>query len=288
MLSRPFLVVICLLCCPTGCATWNNPETSFQLPVLQMRSDTVVCEIAFVQWDTHESDTNQRFWQTIDEQFLPVEVRRRLSENGLRLGLISGQLPDQVRRKLGATVDPIAALTAETLAPGTEMLSRRETKQCRDGITEIIEVLPHRPNTAVILFNEEGRVRAEQFHQPRGFFALTTFAEGDGRIRLELTPGIEHGDWRKRVTVMQGGMRYDQRRDQRLFDSLKATAQLAPDHILVVTSTPEAKGLGATFFANRFVSGTEQLFLLIRLSRRQDDDLFAPSAKLAPIVTPQE
>jgi hypothetical protein len=272
----------------SGCASWNKPDSTFQLPAPQLSSDALICEVAFLQWDIHESDADQRFWQTVDEQFVPPEVRRRLAENGLRVGLISGQLPERVREKLGATGDPIAALTAQNLAPGTEMLSRRERLQCHDGVTELIEVLPQSPSSLVVLLNDEGRVRGEQFDQPRGFIALTPYAQADGRVRVELTPGVEFGPWRQRIIGHQGGLRYDQRRDERLFDSLTVNGHLDSGQILVVTSTDDEKGIGGRFFANRFSSSTERLFLLIRVSRQQGDDLFAPSAKFGELVTPQE
>jgi hypothetical protein len=270
-----------------ACAHWNNSESGLQLPAPKFRSDSLVCEIAFVQWDTHQTDSDQRLWQAIDEQFLSTDVRRRLAENGLRIGLISGQLPEEIRSKLGSTGDPAAALTAEKLEPGTDMLTRRETRQIRAGVSEIIEVLPESPQSRVVLFKDQEAVRAERFDRPRGFMELESTTPGDGYVHVQLTPGIDFGEWGQRVVGNQGGLRYDYRRDQRLFAELAVAAQISTGQILVITSTPDAKGLGAAFFANRFLSGTEQLFLLIRLSRGQSDDLFTAADKLEPLITQQ-
>jgi hypothetical protein len=285
MLSRSSIALWCLAGIAAGCATWQKPETNLRLPVPKLPVDAVVCQVAFVQWDSGRVDQDEAFWRVMDEQCLPPDVRRRLGDNGLRAGLISGQLPATIQQKLAASSDPVAALTAERLPAGAEMLSRRERRQCRLGISEIIEVLPHRPHQAVVLSSDdEGHVRCDRFDRPRGFFMLTPYAQPDGRLRLELVPGVEHGDPKQRYMGHSGGMRLDVRRDQQLYHALTFAVPMTEDQTLIVTSSPDPRGIGATFFANRFESSTERLLLLIRMARAQRDDLFLPSEQ--PLVTP--
>ena len=166
------------------------------------------------------------------------------------------------------------------------MLSRREKRQCRLGTGEVIEVLPHRAQPAIVLLSENGCVRADKLDKPRGFFMVTPDAQPDGRLRLEFVPGIDHGELGKHYVSSQGGVRVDVRREQQLYNVLAFQSPVNPDQTIVITSTPEPKGIGATFFANRFESSAEQLMLLIRVARAQRDDLFLPSEQ--PLVTPLE
>jgi hypothetical protein len=288
MFSRCLNALLPLVILATGCAAWQKPEKRFRLPSPQVPLDAIPCEIAFLQWDPRQVEKDQQFWLSVDEQFLSAEVRQRLQDNGLRIGLISGTLPSELRDKLEATRDPVAALTAEKMPPGTEMLSRRERLQCRLGIADLIEVLPESARRGAILWSEEGRVVGKVFDRPRGFFTLTTHSHGDGRLRLELIPGIDHGEPRQRMIGNPAMMRIEVRRDQKLFELLAVDALVRPGQTLIVTSTPAPKGIGATFFSSRFATGSDQLFLLIRVGSSQRDNLFITADQVEPLVTPIE
>jgi hypothetical protein len=289
MLCRSLALLLPLTLVVAGCATWQKkPEQRLQLPPPQVPLDAIVCELAYVQWEPRPVEKDQQFWHAVDEQFVPAEVRRRLEENGLRIGLISGTLPAELRDKLAATADPVAALTAEEMPRGVEMLSRREKRQCRLGISELVEVLPERPGPGVVLWREETGVRGAEFDRPRGFFTLTAHSHHDGRLRLELVPGLDYGTPRSRMIGNPGIWRIDVRRDRKLFELLAVDVVVRPGQTLVVTSTPEPKGIGSTFFAHRFASATDQLFLLIRVGSSLRDNLFVGPDELQPLVTPLE
>jgi hypothetical protein len=63
---------------------------------------------------------------------------------------------------------------------------------------------------------------------------------------------------------------------------------LSPGEILIVSGTPDVKGLGQHFFASPNADEKSQTMLLVRLAQTQLDDLFAPDQILSPIVTPLE
>ena len=67
-----------------------------------MSSDTVSLEVAFVRLppDTEDSDQQSVIWSEIDEQHLPVRVRRRLEGNGFRCGIAGTPLPSSLREVL--------------------------------------------------------------------------------------------------------------------------------------------------------------------------------------------
>src|SRR5262245_36344740 len=125
--------LIFLMALALGCASWDSPQTSLRIPPPQLPVDAITCELAFVQWDPTQVEKDRYFWNATDEQFLSPEVRGRLEENGLRVALLGGQLPAEIREKLESNADPVTALKAQKLPAGSEMLSRRENRQCRLG-----------------------------------------------------------------------------------------------------------------------------------------------------------
>lgn len=270
-----------------GCASWQPQEPRVQLPAPQAAPNTVACQIAFVQWNAREPEHNEQFWAEIDEQFLELEVREALRDNGLRVGLRSGPLPAEIMDKLQSTRDVAKGLMAEKLPRGTDMLYRREARQCRFGIGEVIEVLPECPNMKTFLLNENGHVKVRQRERPRGILLLTPHAQDEGRLRLELVPGLEFGEPQQRVTGNAGMMRYEIQRDQEIFHALAFSALVRPGQTLVVTATDEPKGVGAAFFADRFATQGDRLLMLLYVARGRDD-LFLPPEQLEPLVTPVE
>jgi hypothetical protein len=280
-----------------GCATWHVPIThqDWKLPAQNSGSDSVTFEIAFVRWPSGLSEeagttegTPGDLWRALDEQFLPPELRQNFAANGMRAGIISDPLPNSIRAALEATSDPLSVITDQNASPGTEVLARRERRQCPSESRQEIEVLPMREGKRIVLANESGRVRAEEFEQPRGFIRFTTHAMGDGRVRAELVPIIDFGKPKQRIIGGQGAYRYDTRRDERVYDKLEFSTALFPGRTLVLTSSTDKKGLGAVLFADRFEGSPDQLLLLIRIAETQRDELFSPRTQQESLVTPLE
>ena len=88
-----------------GCSTWDtlpSHETSM-LPRTKMSRDTVVLEMQTVAIPESTSDIElDRLWNELDEQHLDRDLRRRLTENGLRCGLLGTQMPELLRQILDA------------------------------------------------------------------------------------------------------------------------------------------------------------------------------------------
>lgn len=295
MLARRGGLILLWILQLTACATWHAPEShhEWKLPAPNVGEDSVVFELAFVRWPeasvNHASssdDAASTLWRVLDEQFLTPEAREQLTANGLCVGIISDPLPEGIRTALESTRDPLSVISQQHASPGEELLTRRERRQCPSGSHQEIEVLPLDEARRVVLVHEAGRVRADAFEQPRGFFRLTTRAIGNGRVRVELVPSIDFGEPRQRIIGGQGAYRYDVKRKEQAFESLAVATSLVKGQTLVVTSSKQPKGLGGAFFADRFESTPDRLLLLIRIAGSQQDELFAPTTQQESLVTP--
>ena len=80
-----------------GCANWsanNDPSSSaLNLNQARMSPGSVGIEIAVAQLNFHQADQLDQLLGVIDQQKLPLEVRRQLDRNGLVCGIMSARPP---------------------------------------------------------------------------------------------------------------------------------------------------------------------------------------------------
>jgi hypothetical protein len=185
-----------------------------------------------------------------------------------------------VRNCLEEKADPLAVK-----GPGVsdDVTASQRQLQSRAGKRGVILAGAEQPKIA-LLVQHEGRITGEEYVHAQCLFAVKTFPQGDGRVRLELVPEIEHGDARQRWVGQEGSFRVEASKEQKVLEHLRMELVVSPGEVLVLTCTPDRKGLGKQFFAD----GTpgEQKLLMIRLAQTQYDDVFAPEKLKAPVATP--
>ena len=121
-----------------------------------------------------------------------------------------------------------------------------------------------------------------RFEKPVGMLELSCEPLGDGRVRLQVIPSVEHGEIRQQWGTAEGAWMVYSNRPRQEFESLAFRTILSPGQTLLVTAA-EAKGLGAEFFAR--YEGNERSVMLVRLAQTQMDDLFNPTPVRRPLAT---
>ncbi len=266
-----------------GCSTWS-PSTMTELPLPRMPKDSVVLETAFVNVPPDADLTS--LWREVDEQHLTAESRRTLAANGIRSGVVGTQMPEKLRELIDAARPELTATSADSLASANVTTLYRRL-QNRVGERAELVVVPAIPDGKVILFNDQGRIRAETFQAGQAHFAVRSYPSGDGSARVDLVPEIKHGDMKQQWVPGHGTFLYDARREQATFEHLRLDTVLTPGQTLVVTCTDDLKGLGGLMFSRTGSSlAADRLLLLVRLSQTQYDDLFAPEQAAQPLSTP--
>ena len=250
-----------------------------------MSPDSVVLEITFVRLPADAGEFETAFWSEVDEQSLPAELRRRFAANGLRCGLLGSQLPAPLRRLVDAAGD--GKTNAETPAALDESGVQQRTLHNRAGKRGEI-VASGTQDKMVVLTQDEGRARGKTYSQAQGMFAVKTFPQGDGRVKLELTPELHYGQARtKYVPGQEGAFQLETSREQEVFERLRLEQTLAPGQTLVLASQGDI-GLGGQFFTEKVSGGVQRKLVLVRLSQTQLDDLFAPEQIRKPLATAGE
>jgi len=276
---RLVLLALAALVAVAGCAPVRpvGPQGKSPLTPARMSPDSVVLDIFFVRFPFGQEEANGPLWDEIDEQHFPAEVRRRLAQNGFRVGLVGGQPPMALTRLLELKDKPAPnGQAAETALIDLEAEPRvvRRHLQLRAGqrseiiASEIYEQLP-------VLTCESGGVCGQSYPKAQGVLAVKARAERDGRVRLEVLPELQYGEVRQRYVGGYGALRLEAGRSQRSFDELALSACLAPGAMIVLGSVPDRPGsLGHHFFTHQTSGKLEQKLMVIRLGQTQYNDLF--------------
>lgn len=219
---------------------------------------------------------NDVLWRSADEQAIGPEIRRTLQSNGLRIGLITGELPLAIDTIIKAPpphkVDPAQFLLA-------------------DGDNSLVALCPPVAE-ANILLNLEGGPSGKDFKDAQGFFRVTSNQEGTDRVAIRLVPEIHHGPSQssygavpnasnllpQELTVKNG------QKEETLRD-LAATINLKPNQIAVIGGyASRPRSLGSFLFTQTEPNSDRVLQTVFLIWAKQSQTGKAPN--LVPVDPP--
>ena len=251
----------------------------------QMSSDSVVLEMFFVRFPFGNVTANDDLWAEVDEQQFPAELRRRLAQNGFRVGLVEGQMPCELSKLLELnrqveSVEEVEKIEGAKIDQFDEQprVVRRHLQVRPGQRSEIIasgiyDQLP-------VLLCCSGQLSGQTYNQAQGLFQVVPQVRPDGRVRLELVPELHHDQPRQRWAGGQGILRLDTSRPKQVYEDMTMTADLSPGGMLILGSLPNRPGsLGHHFFTESN-GRIEQKMLVIRLAQTQHTILFDPPEPL--------
>jgi hypothetical protein len=270
---------LCLALVGSGCAPLllKKPHaTTGHSPLKPATAtiDAVTIEVLFARFPLGQADMNGTLWNDIDEQHLDTDLRRRLSANGIRAGLIGTNIPAPIARLIHYTGEPLAEKPNEGVPLDNEPILRRRLIQIRDGgQSEILTTgqLAELP----LLVREGGSLGGKTFRNAQGLFVLHSHTLPEGGLQLDLTPEIQHGSAKQSWNGNDGIFRLEMARDKEVYESLRTTAVLTPGQMLVVSCLPDRPGsLGYRFFTDDSTGSLQQKVLLIRAVQLPPDALY--------------
>ncbi|PHS01527.1 MAG: hypothetical protein COA78_22570 [Blastopirellula sp.] len=276
----------------TGCSLLTEPELGdpSQLPAVQISDETVVLEIAKVSISKADWEKLDEIWMQTDEQFLTLDSRRQLEQNGMRAGLVNYHLPEALRNIIeqGVSKPGLNGESSVLIQDGeVQVVSQQRFRKGKR--TELIssEIL----DELTPLVREYGKLHGETYYDAQCKFAITASGQDDGRVLLELTPEIHHGESRQNYREHQGMIRIEHRKQRKVFDKLEIKTLLNSGQTIIIGTTPDIKGPGKAFFTDSKNSDSVRKLLLIRVAGSQYDNLFqAPktvgeNSAITPVTT---
>jgi hypothetical protein len=176
---------------PVGCAlTQSEPHREPILPRLGSGGQILApkrctLKMAILSRPAPDAVLDDVLWSVADEQAVAPEARRALESNGLRVGLIAGDLPAEVQALLDAPpphkVDP---LLIDLPDDDSTLINLRAAAS---------------PSQVSVLLNREGKAIGKVYEDAKGHVRLIASQEGPSGVALRLVPEIHHGPVRRRI-----------------------------------------------------------------------------------------
>ncbi len=267
------LLALAVAPCLAGCEFISyKPKGASPLAPLELTDDSAELEVVFIRFPVGEPEMTQ-LWKEIDEQAISSALRSELAANGLRAGLIGGETPSVLARKLSTPDEkPNPAAAAAKLE--TEPSVRRSHLQIHRGRPGNIVVSAVYDQLS-LLIREDGQLTGKPYPQAQGDFVITVDPQPDRRVLLSLVPELKYGEPRREYVAEDGIFHPQLSKPKKTFDKLKLDTTLAADQMLVLTGMPERPGsLGQKFFTEAKSGQEEQKLLIIRLHETKRSDLF--------------
>ena len=294
MLCRMRFAIVCLAVAGlTGCGTWRQsaPIEHSLLRPAEAVSDGVQLEVISVRVPYGDESFNGELWSGIDEQQLAPNVRRELSKNGLRAGIVSGPMPSALAQLLNAAENPASVSEAAASLEEAPVVSRQRMQLHSGWRGQIFasNTYPELP----LLTCEEGRVCGHSYLQAQCVLNTRVASQGDRQAKLQFTPELQYGEQRKQwvsedvASVSQalnrdGVFRPQSGKPKQVFQKLAFEITLAPEQMLLLTTLPDRSGsLGHYFFTEQQADRVQQRLLIIRLADSRCSDLFSPEVARA-------
>lgn len=283
VIRKVLLSLICGCLIVGGCAKWKPPDTEpkpMKFPASRMTPDSVSLEIAVAQLDDSQVEQIAELWGLLDQQEIPLQLRKQLDANGLRVAVAPSQLPGVLSELLAPKeIDPkgLDSLQSQMLEQGllkpAERLISHSKIQNRDGKPYDLTVTNVYPEKSWIVHSGKGD-SAGAGKLVRGVMSIKTYPQGDGSVRLAVTPQIHHGETRTEIGVVDRSFLFQNRQSLIEFKELKIEVDLLPGETLICGPTSDIADLGELFFGVPEAVHGNQRIVLIRLVQTQWDDLF--------------
>ena len=245
-MNRKTLATLLSVLVVTGCTLNRSDlrrETMFQTRIggngKVIEPKRCGLQVAIVSRPLRDADLNA-VWRVADQQMINAEAHHALEVNGLRIGLITGDLPAEVDSIIKAP-PPHKVEPAEFMLP--------------DGEHAMINLCEATPMVSLLL-NRQDQAVGKDYTDASGWLRVTANQEGASGVTLRFVPEIHHGPMQHSFGAVPNGGNYspqqfmvkDSQQEETLRE-LAATLTLQPGQVAVVGGRPEAdRSLGSFLF----------------------------------------
>jgi hypothetical protein len=207
-------------------------------------------KVAIISRPFGDPAVNEAIWHVADEQTVPPSVRRSWEANGLRIGRIVGELPNELEAILKDTTPQ------NKVNPATFFIE--------DGRSSLIRVSDS-VEEASLLLNRDNRSFGRDFRDVSGFFRVTAQHEGRNEVSIKMTPEIQHGPIQRTFQAQPNAaamapqeFTINTGQQEETIRELAATMVLDPGQVAVIGSRPEQKRSLGSFMLTQAVAHSDQ------------------------------
>jgi hypothetical protein len=198
-------------------------------------------KVAILSRPVKDEALNTILWRSADEQGVPADTRRALEANGLRVGLITGDLPSEVKEILEARpphkVDPLSIANPSGEPALVDMASAQQL--------------------SLFMSRQDKSVGGKNYSDVHGYLRIVASYDSSIGVSIRAAPELHHGPFQHGWTAApavgpMAPMQFMAKTGQQeeTFRDLEANLNLMPGQIAVFGSLPEKRGsLGDFLFS---------------------------------------
>ena len=249
---------------------------------------TLPVEVFFVRCPDDAPARLDDLWSRVDEQMIDDDVRRRLAANGLRAGVLMGELPPAIL----AEAEPPIAAGEETTTDATNAADASPPV-----VRRVLRLLPGRESEVVslksvaelvVMEHDDDGLHGASYTDALPHFSLRARPAPDGRIRVDLVPVIRHGPVERTWIGEDGAFKVETGQRKVVMESLRWQATVPAEGMLLVGPAGEGGAtVGDALFRPQGIRRETRL-LAMRPLAPGVDPMFAPAETTATTALPAD
>lgn len=268
---RTLLILPGIVFC--GCRLFESaeppPSNASVLRPAQASPDSVTIEVFLVRVPETRLAKLDEVWLHADEQVLDAQVRRELSRNGFRAGVIGPSPPPGLADLLQLDASAVVPDNLwQSVSLDKQAMITGHRKPMRPNKRLEIQLEPVHDVAPLFIATDAG-LAGDDYELAQGQYAIQWTPLRQGRIRLEITPELDYGTPRNQYTVGEG---YDIHRhvarNRKVFEQLRMHAPLSAGQMLIISGDGNGSGsLGHFYHSVPTSNGSEHRIILVRLAQ---------------------
>ncbi len=255
----------------------TSERKSFQRPTLP--PDSVVFDVLLTRIPYQDRDLAVEFWKDVDEMELEPNTRKRLNEQGFRVGVVGASPPETLSqllalkgRELRESIEEEVDFSKPEAATAPVTSSKPVT--LRVGMKSVIETRSEVCASIPILENENGALVGKSYSDARTTLSVSIEQNPDGSVKFNLSPLLKYGAPQSVTRYQYGQLVRTQEQPTKSFDQLKFSVSLRPGQFLVLGATDAGTNALGKFFFTDGGEDFDQKLLVLRLLVTQHDGQF--------------
>lgn len=271
----PLLMLLACACVPTACSPVHRAKElkgllgkGSPLQPITLPPDGVALDVFFATRPLDDDLLTHKLWEEADEQILDPELRSRLERNGFRVALAGDPMPHSLEVLMGLDEEQREGEEPQQGVPRVPMQSRVSGQYLilRDGRHTEIQTSDLYDSCEVLLATD-GALKGSSFHQAQCVLRLTPHDDGDGKVRLEFVPEIQHGQVGPQfIATPDIAWAVQHKRPSRVFNDLAWNITLVPGETALVACHVEQEGTLGHYFFTQPSTPPQQKLLAVRLN----------------------
>lgn len=244
---------------------------------------TLPVEVFFVRCPEDSLARLDDLWARVDEQWLDDGVRRRLAANGLRAGVLMGDLPAAILAEAEPPISAGEEIPAEAVnaADANPPVVRRVLRLLPGRESEVVSLKS--VAELVVMERDDDGLHGASYTDALPHFSLRARPAPDGRIRVDLVPVIRHGPVERSWIGEDGAFKVETGQRKVVFEGLRWQATVPTEGLLLVGPAGDAGAtVGDALFRPQGVGRRDVRLLAMRPLAPGTDPMFAPADPAGP------